>query len=111
MGLNTVIAGLRSRYKTASSNAMKWETIVCDLKEIGLQKFKDITEVKLASRNIYKLMCKRKGETLKIPDEDFERHLNYIKKTLNELKIVKRKAAIKQQKTHSSMKGEVSKKS
>ncbi|XP_044260855.1 coiled-coil domain-containing protein 42 like-2-like [Tribolium madens] len=109
LGLNTIVAGLRSRYKNASSNSMKWERIVWSIKKNALQKYKEITEVKLACRNAYLLMCRRKSETPKISESDFESQLNYIKKTLQELKTVQGEATAINKKTFSSMKGEVSK--
>ncbi|EFA04944.2 coiled-coil domain-containing protein 42 homolog [Tribolium castaneum] len=109
LGLNTIAAGLRTRYKTAASNSMAWEKIVWSIKKNALQKYKEITEVKLGCRNTYLLMCKRKNETPKISDGDFESQLNYIKKTLQELKTVKGEAETTNKKTFSSMKGEVSK--
>lgn len=39
--------------------------------------------------NMYLLMCKRKSEAPKISEDDFEKQLIYIKKTLQELGTVK----------------------
>lgn len=109
MGLNTTIAGLNARYQIALTNALHWEGLVWAIKSNALQKYKEITEVKQACRNVYMLMCRRKKETPKIREEEFERQLIYIKKTLQELTAVRTEAEAATKKTFSSMKGETSK--
>ncbi|RZC41094.1 DUF4200 domain containing protein [Asbolus verrucosus] len=109
LGLNNVVGNLNARYRTASSNAMHWESTVWAIKKKAFQKYQEMNEVRRACWNVYMLMCKRKGEPLKIPESDFEKQLNYIKKTLQELQTVKGEATVVLKKTFSSMKGQTSK--
>ncbi|XP_063911385.1 coiled-coil domain-containing protein 42 [Zophobas morio] len=92
LGLNNVVADLRSRYNTAFREALHWENLVLAIKRHSYEKYQEIIEVRESSRNVYLQMCKRKGEMPKIREDDFEKQLIFIKETLKELRAVKMNA-------------------
>lgn len=96
MGLNNQVADLQGRYEAAMSKALEWETTVTKIKTITLDKLADVDAVKLCCWNMYLQMCKRKEIEPEIPQEDIENLLMFIKKTLNELKYVIKKAKKKE---------------
>ncbi|XP_044255391.1 coiled-coil domain-containing protein 42-like [Tribolium madens] len=89
LGLNTVLASLNSRYNTAFREAVHWENIVFAIKSHSFQRFQELAQVKHSCWNTYLLMCRRKSETPKLEEDDFEKQLIFIQKTLQELGTVK----------------------
>lgn len=108
LGMTTTLASLQARYQIAFTRAMHWERIVWGIKSYALQRYKEITEVKQSCRNIYTLMSRRKKEMIKIDDDDFEKQLLYIKRTLQQLAVVTAGAARMNKKAISSVKVEAS---
>lgn len=96
MGLNNQVADLQGRYEVAMSKALEWETTVTKIKTITLGKLADVDSVKLACWNMYLQMCKRKEIVPEISQEDIENQLMFIKKTLNELKLIIKRAKKKE---------------
>ncbi|RZC37784.1 coiled-coil domain-containing protein 42B, partial [Asbolus verrucosus] len=92
LGLNNIVADLRGRYNTATRQALHWETVVYNIKDCMYEKIQEMNEVKQACWNTYLLMCKRKADQPKFEEEDYEKQLVYIKKTLQEVKTVKKLA-------------------
>lgn len=85
-GLNNEVADLQGRYDNAMNKTFKWESTVTEIKNIAVTKVAEIYHVRAACWNIYLQMCKRKEIEPDINQEDIEKQLLFIKKTLNELK-------------------------
>lgn len=103
MGLNNQVADLQGRFEIAGSKALEWETTVTKIKTLTADKVAEIDSVKVCCWNMYLQMCKRKQMTPEIAQEDIESQLMFIKKTLNELKSVIKKA--KKKESLSTIKG------
>ncbi|KAJ3651785.1 hypothetical protein Zmor_017799 [Zophobas morio] len=109
LGFSNVLSSFVSRYQLAVATSLQWERIVNNIKNNSLNKYKEITEVKQCCRNTYLLMCRRKGEVPKIPEDNVEKQLVYIKKTLKQLASVRTEAASRTKETFSSVRVELSK--
>lgn len=96
MGLNNQVADLQGRYEIAMGKALEWETTVTKIKTITLEKLAEIDAVKLSCWNIYLQMCKRKQIEPELAQDDLENLLMFIKKTLNELKLIIKRAKKKE---------------
>lgn len=88
MGLNNQVAELQGRYETAMSKALEWETTVTKIKTIAVDKVTEIHSVRVSCWSIYLQMCKRKQIEAELDQEDIEKQLMFIKKTLNELRHI-----------------------
>lgn len=92
MGFNNQVADLQGRYEIAMSKALEWETTVTKIKTITSGKVAEVDAVKLSCWSIYLQMCKRKEIEPELHQDDIENLLMFIKKTLNELKFIIKKA-------------------
>lgn len=86
MGLNNEVADLQGRHDTAMNKAFKWEATVVEIKNIAVKKIAEINQVRRTCWIIYLQMCKRKEIEPEIAENDIEKQLVFIKKTLAELK-------------------------
>ncbi|KOX73611.1 Coiled-coil domain-containing protein 42 like-2 [Melipona quadrifasciata] len=88
MTLNNKLAQLQARRDRAEVQARKWETIVAEIKVIAAEKNLEHTQVKTCCWNLYQQICKRKEIPVTVSKDDVEQQLDYIKRTILELKRI-----------------------
>lgn len=85
MGLTNQLADLEMNYNTAQSVAEKWEKILATTKnfisENELQTFQLIDSI----RHLYNLLASRNNDEKRLPTDDYDAMLDYIK---DELRIL-----------------------
>ncbi|XP_023289087.1 coiled-coil domain-containing protein 42 like-2 [Orussus abietinus] len=95
MGLNNKLAEIQGKFDRAKAEALKWETIVSQIKAAAAAKNLELTQVNFCSWNMYQQICKRKGLLVEVSREDAEQQLVHVKRTILELKRITKVAAKK----------------
>ncbi|KAK9305487.1 hypothetical protein QLX08_003502 [Tetragonisca angustula] len=88
MTLNNKLAQLQARRDKAEVQARKWETIVAEIKATAAEKNLEHTQVKTCCWNLYQQICRRKDIPVTVSKDDVEQQLDYIKRTILELKRI-----------------------
>lgn len=113
VGLNNRVTQLQLRYQNVARDVLYWENIVESIQSNTIRLRCEIDAIKRCTWNIYVAMCKHKGidEMDVFRQEDFERQIIFIKKTLVEVARITKAVEDAKRRKHSrvsSIEGHVS---
>lgn len=83
---------MRSHYEEARKRTLLWEKKLEEIRGYVGDCLQNIDSVRATTWNLYKEMCRRKGDEIKFNETDLEHQFLYIKRTMKNLEGVTIKA-------------------